>query len=78
MYPYHNRIKQRIRRGELIGFEFVDDYPGIGEALVLKFSTYPPQRPIRPSRYVEYVDILAGWHKKLGKRREKKCRECHT
>lgn len=63
MYPYHNRIKQRIRRGELIGYAFVDDYPGIGEALVLKFSTYPPQRPIRPNRYVEYIHILADWHK---------------
>jgi len=64
MYPYHNRIKQRIRTGELVGYEFVDDYPGIGEALVLKFNTFPPVRPVRPHRYVEYVDILAEWNKK--------------
>ena len=58
MYPYHNRIKQRIKAGELIGFEFVDNYPGIGEALVLKFNTYPPLRPIRPHRYAEYMPLL--------------------
>ena len=62
MYPYHNRIKQRIRAGELIGFEFREDYPGIGECLVLKFSTHPAIRPIRPHRYVDYVDILAEWN----------------
>ena len=67
MYPYHNRIKQRIKNGELIGYEFVEDYPGIGEALVLKFDTFPALRPIRPHRYVDYVDyvdILAEWNKK--------------
>lgn len=64
MYPYHNRIKQRIANGELVGYEFVEDYPKIGEALVLKFNTYPPLRPIRPQRYVDYVDILAEWNKK--------------
>lgn len=68
MYPYHNKIKQRIRRGELIAFEFVDDYPGIGEALVLKFSTYPPLRPVRPHRYGEYVDILAEGIRNGGER----------
>lgn len=71
MYPYHNRIKQRIRNGELVSHEFTEDYPGIGEALVLKFSTPPFVRPIRPYRWVEYVDILAeAWEARheLGKR----------
>ncbi len=27
MYPYHNRIKQRIRSGELIGYYWDDNYP---------------------------------------------------
>lgn len=40
MHPYHNRIKQRIRAGELIGWHFTDSYPRIGTALVLEFSTY--------------------------------------
>ena len=63
MYSYHNRIKQRIRNGELEGYEFVDDYPGIGECLVLRFNTLPIFRPIRPHRRVDYVDILAEWNK---------------
>ncbi len=67
MYPYHNRIKQRIKAGELIGHKFVDNYPGIGEALVLMFNTAPFVRPIRPHRHVDYVDILAAWHRKEAK-----------
>lgn len=61
MYPYHNRIKQRIRAGELVGYEYVEDYPRMGEALVLYFSTNPPVRPIRPYRYAEYKPLLAQW-----------------
>lgn len=64
MYPYHNKIKQRIRNGELVGYEFVQDYPGIGEALVLKFNTEPFVRPIRPHRYVEYVGVLVEWNRR--------------
>lgn len=63
-YGYHPRIKQRIRNGELIDHYFTDNYPGIGEALVLVFNTMPALRPIRPHRYAEYVDILADWAKK--------------
>lgn len=61
MYPYHNRIKQRIRNGELVGYEYVKDYPRIGECLVLRFDTMPPTRPIRPHRYNEYTEILREW-----------------
>lgn len=64
MYPYHNRIKRRIRKGELVGYEFVEDYPGIGECLLLGFSTHPFFRPVRPHKYVDYVDILAEWNRK--------------
>lgn len=61
MYPYHNKIKQRIRSGELLSYEYVTDYPRIGEALVLRFSTHPALRPIRPHRYAEYARLLADW-----------------
>lgn len=64
MYPYHNRIKQRIHNGELVGFKFVDDYPKIGEALVLEFNTFPFIRPIRPHRWSEYVDILVDFQRR--------------
>lgn len=66
MYPYHNRIRQRIHAGELIDHYFTDDYPSIGEALVLVFSTPPFKRPIRPHRWADYVDILAEWAKQRG------------
>jgi hypothetical protein len=64
MYPYHNRIKQRIRNGELESYEFVEDYPGIGECLVLQFNTVPMFRPIRPHRYMEYISVLSELDKK--------------
>lgn len=54
MSPYHNKIKQRIKNGELISFEFVEDYPRIGNALVLHFNAAPFVRPVRPHRYSEY------------------------
>ena len=41
MYSYHNRVKQRIRNGELLTHYRADNYPGIGEALVLVFTTAP-------------------------------------
>ncbi len=58
MYPYHNRIKQRIKNGELIGYRLIDDYPNIGECLVLEFRTPPFFRPIRPHKYHEYAALL--------------------
>lgn len=58
MYPYHNAIKKRIRNGELIDHYLTDNYPGIGEALVLVFKTAPVLRPIRPHRFLEYFNIL--------------------
>lgn len=54
MYPYHNRIRQRINNGELVGIQ-----QGTGEfAIVLLFSTYPYTRPIREHSVWRYWDIL--------------------
>ncbi len=61
MYPYHNTIKKRIKNGELIGYQFVDNYKNIGECLLLTFNSPPFERPVRPYKYHEYVDILADW-----------------
>lgn len=58
MYPYHNRIRQRIKNGELVDYYFTDSYPRIGNALVLVFNTAPFLRPIRPHKWPEYADIL--------------------
>lgn len=61
MYPYHNKIKQRIKNGELIGFEFAQDWPKIGSCLLLRFNTMPAVRPIRAKRFGEYAPILKQW-----------------
>lgn len=62
-YSYHNRIKKRIAAGELVGYQFVDDYPRIGQALVLQFKTNPILRPIRPPYWLAYFGILMDWKK---------------
>ena len=51
MYPYHNRIKQRINAGELVAHYYTNSYPRIGPALVLVFNSAPYIRPIRPNRW---------------------------
>lgn len=54
MYPYHNRIRQRINNGELIGIQ-----PSNKEdfAFVLVFNTYPYTRPIRHHAVSKYMDL---------------------
>ena len=64
MYPYHNKIKQRIKNGELCGYYFTKDYPKIGECLVLVFQTEPNLRPIRPHKYHEYSMALDAYDEK--------------
>lgn len=58
MYPYHNKIKQRIKNRELIKFEFVEQYKQISPCLLLYFNTEPYIRPIRDHRFKEYETIL--------------------
>ena len=58
MYSYHNRIKQRIRDGELVSHYKTDNYPGIGQALVLVFNKPPFLRPIRPHKWDEYKEVI--------------------
>ena len=58
MYPYHNRIKQRIANGEFIRYEYVDKYNGIAPCLLLYFSTEPKIRPIREHRFNEYEEMF--------------------
>jgi len=64
MYPYHNKIKQRINNNELTGFEYVETYKSISPCLLLYFSTEPTIRPIRKHRFKEYELILQGPLKK--------------
>ena len=64
MYPYHNKIKQRIKNQELIRFEYVDRYKKIEPCLLLHFSTEPFIRPIREHRFKEYEKLLIGFEKR--------------
>ena len=63
MYPYHNKIKQRIKNNELIRYEFVDSYKNISPCLLLYFDSEPKIRPIRKYRFSEYDDLLRIYHK---------------
>jgi len=58
MYPYHNKIKQRIKNNELTGYEYVNEYNSISPCLLLYFSTEPKVRPIRKHRFEEYEAFL--------------------
>ena len=58
MYPYHNKIKQRIKNKELTGYEYVEKYKNISPCLLLYFDTEPKIRPIREHRFNEYQEIL--------------------
>ncbi len=64
MYPYHNKIKQRINNNELTGYEYVDKYKSIQPCLLLYFSTEPKIRPIRSHRFEEYELIIQETLKK--------------
>lgn len=61
MYPYHNKIKQRINNKELIRYEYVQKYNKIEPALLLYFKTDPYIRPIRAHRFEEYQEILKDY-----------------
>lgn len=58
MYPYHNKIKQRIQNGELVKYEYVEKYKLIQPALLLYFRTEPYIRPIREHRFEEYEKLF--------------------
>ena len=58
MYPYHNKIKQRINNKELIDYEYVDVYKNISPCMLLYFDTEPKVRPIREHRFKEYENLL--------------------
>lgn len=59
MYPYHNKIKQRIKNGELVRYEYIEHYKDIAPCLLLHFFTEPYTRPIREHRFEEYEKLLA-------------------
>jgi hypothetical protein len=65
MYPYHNRIKQRIKNKEFVGYEYVEKYKSIAPCLILHFKTEPKIRPIREHRFEEYEKLFESFSTKL-------------
>jgi hypothetical protein len=63
MYPYHNKIKQRINNKELIRYEYVKKYKNISPCMLLYFETEPKVRPIREHRFKEYEELFASLKK---------------
>ena len=59
MYPYHNQIKKRIKNGELIKVEKINDEKF---AFTFIFNTYPYSRPIRHKSVYRYKDILEKYN----------------
>jgi hypothetical protein len=64
MYPYPNKIKQRIKNNELKSYEYVDMFKAIGPYLLLHFTAAPLIRPIIKHRFEEYEGILNNFVKK--------------
>ncbi len=62
-FNYHARAKNLINSGELVSYEFVENYNKISPALVLYFKNHAPM-PVREYRWAEYEEILAKWEKK--------------
>jgi len=58
MYPYHNKIKQRIKNKELVRYEYLEKYKDISPCLLLYFDSEPYTRPIREHRFKEYEELL--------------------
>lgn len=58
MYPYHNKIKQRIQNKEFIRYQYVERYKNISPCLLLYFETEPKIRPIREHRFEEYENLF--------------------
>ncbi|NLL55698.1 MAG: hypothetical protein GX242_00590 [Clostridiales bacterium] len=60
MYPYHNRIIQRIKNNELI--DIIDSYhhSKIGKCVLFVFNTPPYTRPIRYNAMYRYQKVLSA------------------
>lgn len=56
-FNYHAKIKKLILDGQLIDYQFFDEYNGIKPALVLYFKNNRPM-PIRDYRWEEYIPLL--------------------
>lgn len=59
-YNYHARNMERIKAGELTGYEYVKEYNGIAPAMLLHFLTKPHIRPIRAHKFNDYEKLFSN------------------
>lgn len=58
-FNYHATAKKLIKNGKLKEYQFVSEYNGIKDVLLLIFNDERhPFMPIRKERWHEYFDIL--------------------
>ena len=67
MYPYHNKLKQRIKNNELVRYEYLKKYKDISPCLLLYFETEPYIRPIREPRFKEYEELFKEFKSKYSR-----------
>ena len=58
MYPYHNKIKQRIKTMSSLSTNTLTGTKNISPCLLLHFNTDPKVRPIRKHRFLEYEKVF--------------------
>ena len=56
-YSYHGNIKKKIKNGELLYFEYLDDYKKVGKVLMLYFID-GTKKFIREDRWIEYYSLI--------------------
>ena len=56
-FNYHAKVQRKIKNGELIKFEIVDEHNGIKPAMLLYFSDGTVM-PIREHMFDEYLKLL--------------------
>jgi hypothetical protein len=58
-FSYHNKAKQLLKEGKLIGWYITNNHNNIKPALVLLFADYKHHTmPIREYRWNEYLPFL--------------------
>lgn len=56
-FNYHSKVMNKIKKGELKSFEFVDEYNNISPCLVLSFKD-GSKFPIREHMFDDYIKLL--------------------
>ena len=61
-FNYHSKVMNKIKKGELKYFEFVDEYNNISPCLVLFFKD-GSKYPIREHKFDDYIKLLGKFWK---------------